>query len=99
MVIASIRTGEAWMWRFLPVSLLGGLIGSASRCNNQDVQEANFLILFATVLFLAQGAVRRLAVVGGTMLTQAASPGPAAMFSNLRWRSVVMLSARHRHLC
>jgi len=60
---------KPWMWRFLPVSLLGGLIGSVLltfTSNRTFGKLVPFLILFATVLFLAQGAVRRLAVVEGT---------------------------------
>jgi uncharacterized membrane protein YfcA len=57
--IAPVRT---WLWRFVPVSLVGGAIGAwlltrtAERTFSQLVP---FLILFATVLFLLQGAVRR----------------------------------------
>src|SRR2546428_5294939 len=57
---------KRWMWRFLPVSLLGGLIGSVLltfTSHRTFGKLVPFLILFATVLFLAQGAVRRLAAV------------------------------------
>lgn len=50
--------------RFLPVSLLGGLIGSALLTHTSDKTFSKlvpFLILFATVLFLAQGIFRRFA--------------------------------------
>jgi uncharacterized protein len=53
-----------WMWRFLPVSLVGGLIGSAllTHTSNQTFAKlVPFLILFATLLFLAQGIFRRFA--------------------------------------
>ncbi len=53
-----------WLWRFVPVSLLGGLIGSYLLTRTSDKTFSKlvpFLILFATVLFLAQGAFRRLA--------------------------------------
>ncbi|HXI70091.1 MAG TPA: sulfite exporter TauE/SafE family protein [Verrucomicrobiae bacterium] len=53
-----------WLRRFLPVSLLGGLIGSVllTHTSNQTFSKlVPFLILFATVLFLAQGIFRRFA--------------------------------------
>jgi uncharacterized protein len=53
-----------WLRRFLPVSLMGGLIGSAllTRTSNQVFAKlVPFLILFATLLFLAQGMFRRFA--------------------------------------
>ncbi len=51
-----------WLWRFVPVSLLGGLIGSwllTVTSNEVFSHLVPFLILFATLLFLAQGAVSR----------------------------------------
>jgi len=56
-----------WLWRFVPVSVIGGLIGSALLTHTSDTVFAKlvpFLILFATVLFLAQGAFRRMAGFG-----------------------------------
>jgi len=55
---------KPWLWRFAPVSLLGGLIGSwlLTRTSDRTFSKlVPFLILFATVLFLAQGLFRRLA--------------------------------------
>jgi len=55
---------KPWLSRFLPVSLLGGFIGSVllTRTSNEFFGKlVPFLILFATILFLAQGAFRRLA--------------------------------------
>ena len=52
------------LWRFVPASILGGLIGGMllTRTSNQTFAKlVPFLILFATVLFLAQGLFRRLA--------------------------------------
>ena len=51
-----------WLWRFLPVSVLGGLLGSVllTHTSNQTFAKlVPFLILFATVLFLLQGVFRR----------------------------------------
>jgi uncharacterized membrane protein YfcA len=53
----------AWLWRFLPASLLGGLIGGLLLINTSNKTFSHlvpFLILFATVLFLAQAPLRRL---------------------------------------
>jgi len=52
------------LWRFLPVSTVGGLIGSIllTRTSNHTFAKlVPFLILFATLLFLAQGFFRRYA--------------------------------------
>ena len=59
---------KPWLWRFIPVSLVGGLIGAvlltwtSSRTFSRLVP---FLILFATLLFLAQGTFRRFAGLNG----------------------------------
>ncbi len=58
---------KPWLWRFVPVSILGGLIGSAllTRTSNETFSKlVPFLILFATVLFLAQGIFRRFSHLG-----------------------------------
>src|ERR1035437_7699818 len=60
-----------WLWRFAPVSAVGGLIGAVlltCTSNKTFSKLVPFLILFATVLFLVQGTLRRFANVG----TQAA---------------------------
>ena len=53
-----------WLWRFAPVSTVGGLIGAVLltwTSNKTFSKLVPFLILFATVLFLAQGTFRRFA--------------------------------------
>jgi uncharacterized protein len=53
-----------WLRRFVPVSLVGAVLGSALLTHfSQEVfaRLVPFLVLFATVLFLAQGAFRRFA--------------------------------------
>jgi hypothetical protein len=53
---------KPWLWRFLPVSLLGGILGALllTYTSNQTFSRlVPFLILFATVIFLAQGLLRR----------------------------------------
>jgi uncharacterized protein len=55
---------KVWLWRFVPVSMVGGLLGAVLLKLTSDQTFAKlvpFLILFATLLFLAQGMVRRLA--------------------------------------
>ncbi len=59
--IAAVRP---WLRRFVPVSLLGGLLGGILlTCTEEKVfaKMVPFLLLFATVLFLAQGPLRRFA--------------------------------------
>jgi len=62
-----IRMVKPWLVRFLPVSLLGGVLGSVLLTRTSEHAFAGvvpWLILFATVLFLAQGAFRRFAGFG-----------------------------------
>jgi len=69
-----IKPVMPWLWRFLPVSLIGGLIGSAllTHTSNQTFGKlVPFLILFATVLFLSQSFFRRYA---GSHLNAQANP-------------------------
>lgn len=52
-----------WLTRFVPVSILGGLVGSMLLTRTSDKVFSHlvpFLILFATILFCAQGAFRKL---------------------------------------
>lgn len=58
--LAAIRV---WLWRFVPVSLFGGLVGSILLTRTNEAAFAKMvpsLILFATLLFLAQGTFRKL---------------------------------------
>lgn len=68
--IAAVRP---WLGRFIPVSLLGGLLGSIllTRTSNETFAHlVPFLILFATILFFAQGAFRRLSITEAKEATQ-----------------------------
>jgi len=59
---------KPWLWRFVPTSLAGGLIGALLLTHTTDRTFSRlvpFLILFATILFLLQGIVRRFADIGG----------------------------------
>lgn len=53
---------KPWLWRFVPISVLGGLLGSVllTLTSNRTFSKlVPFLIFFATILFLAQGFLRR----------------------------------------
>jgi uncharacterized membrane protein YfcA len=53
-----------WLWRFIPPSLLGGWAGAWLLTHTSEKMFSRlvpFLILFATILFLSQGMIRRLA--------------------------------------
>jgi uncharacterized membrane protein YfcA len=59
-LIAEIRP---WLPAFLPISLLGGWIGSFLLTHGKSEtfsQLVPYLVLFATILFMLQGVVRRL---------------------------------------
>src|SRR6266496_640470 len=59
-----IEAVKPWLWRFVPASIIGGWIGSWLLTHTSDRTFSKlvpFLILFATVLFLVQGAFRRFA--------------------------------------
>ena len=63
--LASVRL---WLWRFVPVSVIGGLAGSVLLTRTDDKVFARmvpFLILFATLIFLAQGTFRKLSGFNG----------------------------------
>ncbi|MDB6138639.1 MAG: hypothetical protein JWO94_1711 [Verrucomicrobiaceae bacterium] len=58
--MAAIRP---WLSRFVPVSIVGGFVGSVLLTRTSDKVFSHlvpFLILFATLLFCAQGAFRKL---------------------------------------
>jgi hypothetical protein len=53
---------KGWLWRFVPVCIAGGWLGSWLLTRTEDKTFAHlvpFLILFATVLFFAQSLFRR----------------------------------------
>lgn len=65
---------KPWLRRFIPVSLAGGLAGGILLTHTKDETFSKmvpFLLLFATVIFLAQGFFRSLAGFG-----QEAEPRP-----------------------
>lgn len=57
-----------WLSRFVPVSVIGGFLGGillTHTSNETFAKMVPFLILFATILFFAQGAFRRFAGFDG----------------------------------
>ena len=68
---------KLWLGRFVPVSIAGGLIGSALLSFTTDRTFSKlvpFLILIATVLFLTQGFFRRLAISEAAASQEAGHP-------------------------
>lgn len=75
---------KPWLARFVPVSLLGGWLGSLLLTRTSDKMFAHlvpFLILFATILFLTQGLFRKFAGFGGS--------GPAHPHHRAVWVAVI----------
>lgn len=75
-----------WLWRFVPASLLGGLIGSwlLTRSSNETFARlVPFLILFATLLFMIQGFVSRRLKVSATAHKRQPLVWPAVVFQFL----------------
>jgi uncharacterized membrane protein YfcA len=62
-----LTQARVWLTRFIPVSVAGGLIGAVLLTVSGEKVFSRlvpFLLLFATVLFLSQGAFRRFAGIG-----------------------------------
>ena len=71
-----IAAVKPWLRRFVPVSLLGGLIGGILLTLTSErffSRMVPFLIFFATIVFLAQGAFRRFAGFEGASSAAVAS--------------------------
>ncbi len=69
---------KSWLWRLIPPSLLGGALGSWLLTHTSDKTFSRlvpFLILFATVLFLAQGLIKRKTAAAGEAPSTAAIAG------------------------
>lgn len=81
-----------WLVRFVPVSVLGGWLGSVLLTEGSERVFARlvpYLILFATALFVAQGAFRRFAVGGGAV--GVAVHPPKTLWAALLFQFVVAL--------
>ncbi|MES2569806.1 MAG: sulfite exporter TauE/SafE family protein [Verrucomicrobiota bacterium] len=86
-----IAVVRPWLIRFLPVSLLGGWLGSfllTRTGENTFSRLVPFLILFATLLFFAQGAFKRLFQLENRM---AASPRGHTLWVALLFQFAVAL--------
>jgi len=74
---------RVWLWRFVPVSLLGGLIGSwllTKTSNETFALLVPFLILFATLLFMIQGLLAKMVKRSVEEPTGGKSVWPAVLF-------------------
>lgn len=83
---------RAWLWRFLPVSLAGGLLGGILLTTTSErvfSRMVPFLLLFATALFLAHGAVARWLGLGTA--SQHTSPKPHALWAAMLFQFAVSL--------
>jgi len=68
-----------WLGRFVPVSIVGGWLGSVLLTRSGDRLFASlvpYLILFATLLFLLQEAIRKWAGPPATAATSRHTPAP-----------------------
>jgi len=86
-----LRPVRVWLWRFAPASLLGGLVGSILLTYTSNATFAKlvpFLILFATLLFMAQGVLKRLAKTG---LTGVPSSSPANVWASVLFQFAVAI--------
>lgn len=80
-----------WLKRFLPVSLLGGLIGGVLLTKTREEVFARlvpFLILFATIIFVTQGAFRRFAGFGDKS-AQTTTPHRRALWAAISFQFFV----------
>jgi uncharacterized protein len=79
---------KPWLSRFVPISIVGGVVGAALLYRTSDRAFGRlvpFLILFATVLFVSQGLVRRFVNL------EAKSGHPHAIFGAIMFQFAVAL--------
>jgi uncharacterized membrane protein YfcA len=85
-----VRAIKSWLARFALVSAVGGLIGAIILTHTKDSLFAKmvpFLILFATLLFMAQNAFRRFADSSGL----ATARGPRAIWAAMAFQFIVAI--------
>ena len=83
-----IAAVKPWLRRLLPVSLLGGLAGGILLTRTREAVFSSmvpFLILFATILFVAQETFRRFAAC--------VPPSGQRSCSSFSWRCTGVISA------
>ena len=82
---------KSWLWRFGPVSLLGGLVGAillTCTSNRIFAKLVPFLILFATILFLLQAPLKKLTLLEAA---SAAHPRRHTVWSALLFQFAVAI--------
>jgi uncharacterized membrane protein YfcA len=83
--LAAVRP---WLWRFVPPSILGGWIGAKLLEFTSDrlfSKLVPFLILFATILFISQGLIRR------WMGSRGGSAGPGVIWGAVAFHLAVSI--------
>ncbi len=84
----------SWLKRFWLVSTIGGLIGAVLLTHTSDAffsKMVPFLILFATVLFMAQDAFRRLGRARAEVNTAQQRNSPAAYWGAMAFQFAVAI--------
>ena len=79
---------KPWLWRFVPPTILGGWIGAKLLDYTSDrvfSKLVPFLILFATILFVSQGLIRRL------MGSRATAARPAVIWGAILFHFAVSI--------
>jgi len=79
---------KPWLWRFIPPSILGGWIGAKLLDYTSDrvfSRLVPFLILFATVLFVSQGLIKKL------MGTRGSTAGPGVIWGAIVFHFAVSI--------
>lgn len=77
---------KPWLWRFVPISIIGAALGATVLFKTSEKafdKLVPFLILFATVLFLSQGLLRRFINI------EAKSGHPHAIFGAILFQFAV----------
>jgi len=79
---------KPWLWRFIPPSILGGWIGAKLLDHTSDrvfSKLVPFLILFATVLFVSQGLIKK------AMGSRSGAAGPAVIWAAIAFHFAVSI--------
>lgn len=85
-----IEPVKKWLWAFAPVSILGGCFGSwlLTRTDSGTFERlVPFLILFATILFMAQTPLKKILKLGGA----AGPPHSQSLWAAIAFQSAVAI--------